>query len=113
MFQLTYLLLTQLAMVAEQPTLSPIKAIGPKSLPPKLALDGSSPVLEEQRRQREEAEEEAAAEEANASSNNPSGNNSSGSAGEIRIGSNMGAVPANYASINGAATVEFNFSARD
>ena len=83
MFQLTYLLLTQLAM-AEQPTLSPIKAIGPKSLPPKLALDGSSPVLEEQRRQREEAEEEAAAEEANASSNNPSGNNSSGSAGEIR-----------------------------
>ena len=35
MFQLTYLLLSQLAL-AEQPTLSPIKTIGPKSLPPAL-----------------------------------------------------------------------------
>ncbi len=107
MFQLTYLLLSQIAM-AEQPTLSPIKPIGPKSLPPKLALDGSSPVLEEQKRQREEAEEEAA-ENSEAKGSNTSPNNTAGNTGEIRIGSNMGAVPANYASINGAATVEFNF----
>ena len=107
MFQLTYLLLSQLAL-AEQPTLSPIKTIGPKSLPPKLQLDGSSPVLEEQRRQREEAEEEAA-NNSSSDSTTSSQTNNSASPGEIRIGSNMGAVPANYASINGASTVEFNF----
>ena len=107
MFQLTYLLLTQLAL-AEQPTLSPVKTIGPKSLPPKLALDGSSPVLEEQRRQREEAEEEAADNSGTEGSNTSPSKTVPGN-GEIRIGSNMGAVPANYASINGAATVEFNF----
>lgn len=106
MFQLTYLLLAQLAL-AEQPTLSPVKTIGPKSLPPKLNLDGTSPVLEEQRRQREEAEEAEGTAAENASTTSSS--TASGNTGEIRIGSNMGAVPANYASINGASTVEFNF----
>ena len=109
MFQLTYLLLAQLAL-AEQPTLSPVKTIGPKSLPPKLNLDGTSPVLEEQRRQREEAEEAEEAEGTAAeNASTTSSSTASGNTGEIRIGSNMGAVPANYASINGASTVEFNF----
>ncbi len=105
MFNFSYLLLTQLVF-AEQPALSPQKTIGPKSLPPRINLDGTSPVLEEQRRQKEEeakaAEEKAKVEAAKNAGGEP-GNN------EIRIGSNMGAVPANYASINGASKVEFNF----
>ncbi len=105
MFNFSYLLLTQLVF-AEQPALSPQKTIGPKALPPRINLDGTSPVLEEQRRQKEEeakaAEEKAKAEAAKNAGGEP-GNN------EIRIGSNMGAVPANYASINGASKVEFNF----
>jgi general secretion pathway protein D len=104
MFHLSYLLLTQLAF-AEQPALSP-KTLGPKSLPPRLSLDGTSPVLEEQRKQREE--EEAEEEAKNTAAQNAS-NTETIAPGEIRIGSNMGAVPANYASINGATTVEFNF----
>ena len=104
MFHLSYLLLTQLAF-AEQPALSP-KTLGPKSLPPRLSLDGTSPVLEEQRKQREE--EEAEEEAKNTAAQNAS-NTETVAPGEIRIGSNMGAVPANYASINGATTVEFNF----
>ena len=107
MFHLSYLLLTQLAF-AEQPALSP-KTLGPKSLPPRLSLDGTSPVLEEQKKQREEEEEEKAAEEAEKAAAQNTSNNGNVAPGEIRIGSNMGAVPANYASINGATTVEFNF----
>jgi len=107
MFHLSYLLLTQLAF-AEQPALSP-KTLGPKSLPPRLSLDGTSPVLEEQKKQREEEEEEKAAEEAEKAAAQNTSNNGNIAPGEIRIGSNMGAVPANYASINGATTVEFNF----
>ena len=78
MFQLTYLLISQLSL-AEKPTLSPIKTIGPKSLPPKLALDGTSPVLEEQRRQREEAEEEAANNSASDTTTSSQNNNSASS----------------------------------
>ena len=104
MFHLSYLLLTQLAF-AEQPALSP-KTLGPKSLPPRLSLDGTSPVLEEQRKQREEEEAEGEAEDTAAQN---ASNTEAVAPGEIRIGSNMGATPANYASINGATTVEFNF----
>ncbi len=107
MLHLSYLLLTHFA-AAEEPALSPKRVIGPSSLPPRLSLDGSSPVLEEQKRQREADEDDEATDEAEEAAKSNAGN-SKGTSGEIRIGSNMGAVPANYASINGATTVEFNF----
>lgn len=108
MLHISYLLCSLLTTAhAETPVLAPKKILGPGSLPPALNLDGSSPVLEEQKRQREAEDEERAKDEAakNAAANN------SGTPNQIRIGSNTGngASDPNYPSLVGANQVNFNF----
>ena len=70
-------------------------------------MDGTSPVLEEQRRQREEAEEEAANNSASDTTTSSQNNNSLLQRNTYWL--KYGCRSPNYASINGASTVEFNF----
>ena len=78
-------------------------------MPPTLNPDGSSPVLEEQKRQRE-AEEKEEERSGNENEQNAAPNN--GTPNQIRIGSNNGgngASDPNYPSLIGANQVNFNF----
>ena len=108
MFNLPYLLLALNTATAE-PTV-PLRPM-PKQLPDVQRIDGSSPVLKQQAEERKKKEEEEARKREEEAQNSVNSNSNTGDAGvaEARLGTNIGAKPANYPSLNGANTVEFNF----
>lgn len=116
MSHLSYLLLTFQTAHAD-----PVIPLKPMPKTPEIErLDGTSPVLEEKRRKKEEQErqkkenennennEDNEDNEENAAKAAANGGNNS-STGQVKLGTNIGAKPANYPNLNGAQTVEFNF----
>ena len=85
---------------------TPQKPFSPRDLPKPLLVDGSSPVLVEQGKQKKPGDP-ADTTTPDATTTTTNGGTVSGD--QVMLGSNIGAVPANYPSIQGAQTVEFNF----
>ena len=72
-------------------------------------VEGSSPILKEKREQKQKEEEERKKREEEEEAKKAAAANGGSSTGQVQLGTNIGAKPANYPSLNGAQTVEFNF----
>lgn len=104
MSYLAYLLLALQTAKAEP--VIPLQPM-PKNLPTANQLDGSSPILRERAEQKEKEEEEAKKKEEEDEAKRAAAGSTSGE--QVRIGTNVGAKPANYPNLKGAQSVEFNF----
>ena len=105
MSSISYLLLTLQTAYAE-----PVLPLQPMPKTPEIErIDGSSPVLKEKEEKRKKEEEEARKKEEEAKKAAGSNNSGGASSGQVTLGTNVGAKPANYPNLNGAQTVEFNF----
>jgi general secretion pathway protein D len=96
------------------PPVAPPSNTGPNSnnIPKTSLIDGSSPVLLEQAEQKKKEEEEKKRkeeEEKKKRKEEEEKKKKEEAENEVKLGTNIGAEPANYPSLEGAQTVEFNF----